>query len=151
MQVKAEIVGKVVIFEDIFEQRFIARPEQHHVMRHIVKAFVRAKVPNKKTHRILAALNLGVCPDFAVLRVDQVLIGPGGVCIADNDVGRQCFTACKCDATSASICDFDATNFSASAQTAAHVFDQIHQAVDQSPGTAHSPVHAIASLERIDE
>ena len=151
MQVKTEILSQMVVFKYVSQQRFIARAQQHHVMRHVVKTFVGAKVPNKKAHRILALLDLGVGPHLAVLWVDQVLIGPRRIGVANDDISRNSFAGGQRDAADPALLDFDAANFSACAQTAAHAFDHIHQAVDQSPGTAHGPVHAKASLQRIDE
>ena len=151
MQVEAEILRQMVVFEYVGQQRFIARAQQHHVMRHVFKTFVGAKVPNKKAHGILTLRDLGVGPHLAVLWVDQILIGPGRVGIANDDVSRNSFAGGQRDTTDPPLVDFDAANFCAGAQTAAHAFDHIHQAVDQSPGTAHGPVHAKASLQRIDE
>ena len=151
MQVKAEIFRQMVVFEYIGQQRFIAWAQQHHVMRHVFKTFVGAKVPNKKAHGILTLLNLGVGPHLAVLWVDQVLISPRRIGVANDDISRNRFAGGQRDTTDPALVDVDAANFSARTQAAAHAFDHIHQAVDQSPGTAHGPVHAKASFQRIDK
>ena len=151
VQVEAEIVRQMVIFKYVGQQRFIARTQQHHVMRHVVKTFVGSKVPNKKTHGILAPFDLGVGPHFAVLWVDQVPIGPSRVGVAHNDIRRDGFSGGKRDANSVPMVNIDAAHLSACAQTAAHVLDQIHQAAHQRPCTAHGPVHAKASLQCVNE
>ena len=38
-------------------QAFVARPEQHHVVRHVVEALLRAEVPDEQAHRVAAALD----------------------------------------------------------------------------------------------
>ena len=96
-------------------------------MRHVLETFVGAKVPDKKAHGILTLLDLGVGPHLAVLWVDQVLIGPRRIGIANNDIGWDYFAGGQRDTTDPPLVDFDAANFSAGAQAAAHVFDQIHQ------------------------
>ena len=120
-------------------------------MRHVFKTFVGAKVPNKKAHGILTLLDLGVGPHFAVLWVDQVPISPRRIGVANDDISRNRFAGGQRDTTDPALVDVDAANFCARTQAAAHAFDHIHQAVDQSPGTAHGPVHAKASFQRIDK
>ena len=118
MQVKAEILSQVVALENIFQQALVAWPKQHHVVRYIFVLLVGAEVPNKQAHRIFAGLNFGVAPDLAVFGVDQVLVSLGGIGITDNNICRQCLTIGHRHARGATIGYFDASDFSASAQTA---------------------------------
>lgn len=118
MQVKAEILSQVVALENIFQQALITRPKEHHVVRYILVALVCAEVPNQQVHRILTSLNLGIAPDLAVFGVDQVLVSLGGIGITDNNICRQCLTIGHRHARGATIGYFDASDFSASAQTA---------------------------------
>ena len=93
-------------------------------MRHVVKTFVSTEVPNKKTHRIFTLFNLSVGPHLSISWIDQILIRPSSVGIADNDISRNGFAASKRYAIGATTVDIDAANFSASAQSATHVFNQ---------------------------
>jgi hypothetical protein len=118
VQVEAEIISQVVALENVFQQALVTWPKQHHVVRHIFVPLVGTKVPNEQTHRIFAGLNFGIAPDLAVFGVDQVLVSLGGIGITDNNICRQCLTIGHRHARGATIGYFDASDFSASAQTA---------------------------------
>jgi hypothetical protein len=50
VQVEAEVVGQLVAAEDVGQQLLVARPEQHHVVRH---AGVLPAVPKYQTNRLI--------------------------------------------------------------------------------------------------
>ena len=70
MQVKAEIVGKFVALENVFQQALVTWPKQHHVVGYILIPLICAEVPNKQAHRILTGLNFRVTPDLAMFGIN---------------------------------------------------------------------------------
>ena len=49
VQVQAEIFGQRVVFKNVLQQTFVARPQHHHVVRHVFVLLVRAEIPDKQS------------------------------------------------------------------------------------------------------
>jgi len=104
-----------VLLEDVLQQTFVARAQQHHVVRHVGVLLVGAEVPDKQAHGVAALVNALVGPVAAVFRRDQVAVGPGRVGVGDHDVSSHELAAGQRHARGASVHHLDAPHFCAAA------------------------------------
>ena len=151
VQVQAEVFGQLVVFKDVLQQTFVARSQHHHVVRHIGVLAVGAKVPDKQTRRIVAFGNALVAPMASVLWLDQVLVRPGGVAIADHDVGGYNLAAVQDHAGGGAVVHLNACDSGVVADGNVALLQQVHQGLHDGTRAAHGRVHAPAPFQNVDE
>jgi hypothetical protein len=76
-----------VILKDVLQQTFVTRAKDHHVMGDVGVLTVCAKMPEQQAPRILALGDALGGPVPAVLWLNQMATGPGGVAVANHNVG----------------------------------------------------------------
>ena len=88
---------------------------------------------------------------FAVLRLHQMPVGPGGIAIADDDIGRNEFAVGQFHATGTPVLHADAGDRRAVADGHTTPFKQFDQLPHDGTRAAHGRVHAPAPLQRVNE
>ena len=151
VQVQAEVFGQFVVFKDVLQQTFVTWSQHHHVVRHVGVLALGAKVPNEQARRVVAFCNALVAPVAPVLWLDQVLVGPGRVAVADHDVGGHHLAAGQHHAGGGAVVYLDTGDSGVVADGDVALLQQVDQGLDNGTGAAHGRVHAPAPLQDVDE
>ena len=88
---------------------------------------------------------------LAVLRLNEIAVGPRGVAIADHNVGRQVFTIGQLNAFGTPIFHPNACDGRVVPNGHFSLFQKLHQFTHNGAGATHGRVHAPATLQRMNE
>ena len=111
----------------------------------------RAEVPDEQAHRVARLLDAPVGPAAAVLRRQQVAVGPRRIGVGHHHVGGDLLAGRQAHAAGALALHHDLGHRLIAAHAAALPLDQAHQALHQAARAAHREVHAEAPLEEGDQ
>mmetsp|Transcript_53793 Transcript_53793/g.126972 ORF Transcript_53793/g.126972 Transcript_53793/m.126972 type:complete len:228 (-) Transcript_53793:961-1644(-) len=89
VQVEAEVVGQVLLREDVVQQALVARAQRDGVVGHVGVLAPRAEVPDEQAHRVARLGDAPVRPVAPVASRQQALVGEGRIRVAHHHIGRH--------------------------------------------------------------
>ena len=151
MQIQGKILSQDLSLENIGQQFPVAWTKQDHVMRHALISAVCAEIPKEQPHRIARPIEPAVGPAPAMRRRQQLAVGPGGIRIRNDDIGRDRLAGYQPHAGGGALFHRDLGNLCVAAQLAALALDQANQPLHQPPGSAHGKMHPPTPLQEGDQ
>jgi len=151
MQVETEVVGQLLVVENVVEQPFVPRPQQDGVVLHVLVGAVRPEVPDEQAHRVVHVLHLAVRPRVAVLGRHEVPVGPAHVGVGDHEVGGDFLARGEAHPAGRLVLHEDLIDLRAVALRDVEVRKEVRQALHERAGAAHGVPHAPLALQMCDE
>ncbi len=121
------------------------------MLRHILEFTAGTEVPNEQTRRELGALDLAIRPVPAILRAQQMAIGPRRIRIRHHDVRRDHLAVRKPYACCTTFVDQDFIHLRIATELNALAFHELNHALYERAGSAHRGVNTVLLLKVGDE
>ena len=152
VQIEGEIVRHMLLVEDVREQVLVARTQDDVVMLQLGVGvpLLRPEIDHEERHAVSHPLHLPVGVFAPVFGFDQVQIGEGHVGVRHDRIGLHTLAGCQADTLRATVRNEDFSDLLLIMEAAAHVFNQLHQGVDDGARAAHRVMHTPLPLQIMD-